>query len=294
MRRHLLVARNLEPIYDNETAIRAFSIVNREYPEARLTIAGSGPLTEVLHTLAESLGLGKSVVFAGRLDKDKMAEAYRKADIAINPSLVDNMPNSVLEALASGVPVVSTNVGGVPFVVEHELTALLVPPKSPDEMAKAMLRLMHDSALSEKLVNSGLAEAGKYTCCRYGQCCPKSTAEQFTPNANLMTVFSLMRVTRKRAHSSPFKGEVRREMGHNLMHVAHQPYPVKAHQKFSEERGGTGQSHECEQHQLLPLCPEGNTLGAQGGGWVGDGTVFTALQQLIRRFSPHPHPSPSP
>ena len=163
MRRHLLVARNLEPIYDNETAIRAFLIVNREYPESRLTIAGSGPLAEVLHTLAKSLGLGESVVFAGRLDKDKMAEAYRKADIAINPSLVDNMPNSVLEALASGVPVVSTNVGGVPFVVEHELTALLVPPKSPDEMAKAILRLMHDSALSEKLVNNGLAEAGKYT-----------------------------------------------------------------------------------------------------------------------------------
>ena len=163
VRRHLLVARNLESIYDNETAIRAFSIVNREYPESRLTVAGSGPLAEVLHTLAESLGLGDSVAFTGRLDKDKMAEAYRNADIAINPSLVDNMPNSVLEALACGVPVVSTNVGGVPFIVEHEQTALLVPPKSPDLMAKAILRLMQDSTLSEKLVENGLAEVEKYT-----------------------------------------------------------------------------------------------------------------------------------
>jgi len=162
-RRHLLVARNLEPIYDNETAIRAFSVVYKMHPDATLTIAGSGPQAQSLLELSESLGLSGAVVFAGRLDRDAMAQAYRKADIALNPSLVDNMPNSVLEALASGIPVVSTNVGGVRFIVNNELTALLVPPKSPEEMAKAILRLMDDSALSEKLVINGLAEVQKYT-----------------------------------------------------------------------------------------------------------------------------------
>ena len=162
-RRHLLVSRNLEPIYDNETAIRAFSIVHRSYPDATLTIAGSGPLAESLAVLAESLGLTSAVIFAGRLDRDAMARAYRVADIAINPSLVNNMPNSVLEALASGVPVVSTNVGGVPYIVKDEQTALLVPPKSPDAMAKAILRLMDDAALSDRLLENGLAEAQKYT-----------------------------------------------------------------------------------------------------------------------------------
>ena len=139
-RRHLLIARNLEPIYDNETAIRAFFTVHRSYPDATLTIAGSG-----------------------RLDRDAMAEAYRNADIAINPSLVDNMPNSVLEALASAVPVVSTNVGGVPYIVKDGQTALLVPPGSPDAMAEAILRLMDDSALSEQLVKNGLSEVQQYT-----------------------------------------------------------------------------------------------------------------------------------
>jgi len=162
-RRHLLVARNLEPIYDNETAIRAFSIVHCSYPDATLTIAGSGPLAEPLGILTKNLGLAGAVIFAGRLDRDAMAEAYRAADIAINPSLVDNMPNSVLEAMASGIPVVSTNVGGVPFIVKDEQTALLVPPKSPDAMAKALLRLMDDVALSNKLLENGLVEVQKFT-----------------------------------------------------------------------------------------------------------------------------------
>ncbi len=163
IRRHLLVSRNLEPIYDNETAIRAFSIVHRSFPDATLTIAGSGPLAESLAILAETLDLDGVIIFAGRLDRNAMAQAYRAADIAINPSLVDNMPVSMLEALASGVPVVSTNVGGVPFIVKDEQTALLVPPKSPDAMAKAILRLMDDAALSDKLIDNGLLEVQKFT-----------------------------------------------------------------------------------------------------------------------------------
>ena len=163
IRRHLLIPRNLEPIYDNETAIRAFSIVHRSYPDATLTIAGSGPLAESLAVLTKTLGLAGAVIFAGRLDRDAMAKAYRAADIAINPSLVNNMPNSVLEALASGIPVVSTNVGGIPFIVTDEQTALLVPPKSPVAMAKAILKLIDDAVLSDKLIDNGLLEVQKFT-----------------------------------------------------------------------------------------------------------------------------------
>jgi len=161
--RHLLVARNLELIYDNETAIRAFAIVLKVYPDATLTIAGSGPLAGSLKSLVKDLGITDSVFFAGRLDRVQMAEAYRAADIALNPSLVDNMPNSVLEAMACGLPVVSTDVGGVSFIVTNDETALLVPSGSPEAMAKAILRLMNDSSLAETLVRNGLAEVKKYT-----------------------------------------------------------------------------------------------------------------------------------
>lgn len=160
--RHLLVARNLEPIYDNETAIRAFALVHRQYPDATLTLAGSGPQAESLKTLVGDLGLANAVFFAGRLDKDAMLSAYRNADLAINPSLVDNMPVSVLEAMASGIPVVTTDVGGVPYLVTDEQTALLVPPKSPERMAEAVLRLMDDPGLVAQLVSNGLQEAQQY------------------------------------------------------------------------------------------------------------------------------------
>lgn len=163
VRRHVLVARNLEPIYDNETAIRALAFVRVIHPDATLTIAGSGPLAEALRSLVEELGLTGAVTFAGRLDRDAMANAYRQADISLNPSLVDNMPNSILESLASGLPVVSTNVGGVPFIVEHERTGLLVPPKSPETMGEAILRLMDDEQLAKELIDNGLEEVKKYT-----------------------------------------------------------------------------------------------------------------------------------
>jgi len=163
IRRHLLVARNLEPIYDNETAIRAFALVHSRYPDVTLTIAGSGPEANALQSLVNNLSLSAAVKFTGRLEPQAMASLYRAVDIAINPSLVDNMPNSVLEALASGVPVVSTNVGGVPYIVSDRETALLVPARSPEAMANALMRLIDEPSLCNKLIDNGLAEVRRYT-----------------------------------------------------------------------------------------------------------------------------------
>ena len=104
-----------------------------------------------------------SVRFAGRLDRDDMADLYRAADVMLNPSLADNMPNSILEALACGVPVVSTNVGGVPFLVQDGVTALLVPPGDARSMADATLRLLDDEALWNRLSAAGVQEVQRYT-----------------------------------------------------------------------------------------------------------------------------------
>ncbi|MES2537642.1 MAG: glycosyltransferase family 4 protein [Pseudomonadota bacterium] len=158
----LLVARNLEPIYDNATALRAFSLVQGTFPAARLTIAGSGPELSALKKIADELGLTQSVTFTGRVDNEGMAALYRQADIMINASLVDNMPNSVLEALASGVTVVSTNVGGVPYLVEHEKTALLVPPQDPKAMAEAILDLLNNPIKSSKIQQAGMESVQQY------------------------------------------------------------------------------------------------------------------------------------
>ena len=159
----LLVARNLEPIYDNATALRAFALLSRARPDATLTVAGSGPQLAELQALAAELGVSGRVTFTGRLDRDAMAAAYREADVLLNPSLVDNMPNSLLEAMASGVPVVSTDVGGVPFIVTHERTALLVPAGAPEAMAAAAARVLDEPGLAAALRAAGLAEVGRYT-----------------------------------------------------------------------------------------------------------------------------------
>ncbi len=155
-RLHIVVARNLEDIYDVPTALRAFAQIRAAHPAARLSVAGSGPKRGELERLSNELGLGAAVRFTGRLENERMADLYRDAGLLLNPSLVDNMPISVLEALASGVPIVTTNVGGTPFVVEHEKTALLVPPRDPEAMARAALRLIGDRALASRLRAAGL------------------------------------------------------------------------------------------------------------------------------------------
>ncbi|MEO6423358.1 MAG: glycosyltransferase family 4 protein [Candidatus Nitrotoga sp.] len=159
---HVVVARNLEQLYDNSTALKAFHILRKTIPDARLTIAGSGPERAKLEEMAKELGVTDAVVFAGQIDNEHMPMLYRDADIALNPSLADNMPISVLEALASGVPVVSTNVGGLPFLVEDGKTALLIPPSDPERMAEAMLSVLGDESLRRRMVQAGLVHARRF------------------------------------------------------------------------------------------------------------------------------------
>lgn len=159
---HIAVTRNLEPLYGIDTALAAFRLLLRNHPGARMTIAGSGPQRAELEALAEKLGIAGKVCFAGLLEREQIVALYRSARIALNPSRVDNMPNSVLEALACGVPVVSTDVGGVPYVVEHGRTALLVPAGDAEAMAAAMLRVLSEPGLASSLAEAGLRQARRY------------------------------------------------------------------------------------------------------------------------------------
>src|SRR5262249_39377163 len=90
------------------------------------------------------------------------AALYRDADLMLNPSTADNMPISLLEAMASGVPIVSTNVGGIPDLVEHGRTALLVPPRDPRAMAVAALHLLNGAARAAQLMQAALRCAAPY------------------------------------------------------------------------------------------------------------------------------------
>lgn len=158
----LIVTRNLEAIYDIPTAIHAFAEVRRHFPGARLTVAGSGPQWRDLQALVDQLGLQHSVHFAGRIDNAEIPALYAAADCLLNPSTVDNMPISILEAFASGVPVISTCAGGIPDLVEHGVSGVLVPIGDPAAMAHAALQVLKDPSMAAALRAGGLAQVDKY------------------------------------------------------------------------------------------------------------------------------------
>jgi glycosyltransferase involved in cell wall biosynthesis len=160
---NLVVARNLEDIYDIPTAIRAFAVIRVRYPHARLTVVGSGPALAALKHMVDKLDLQEAVIFTGRVDNVRMAMVYRQAHVALNPSRVDNMPISLLEAMASGVPIVSTNAGGIPDMIDDGKTGLLVPTGDAHAMAAAALRVLNDPELAGALREAGLEAAERYT-----------------------------------------------------------------------------------------------------------------------------------
>lgn len=151
----IVIARNLEAIYGIDVAIDAIALLKQKIPMVRVLIAGSGPLLEPLLQRVKQAGLADNIEFTGRLNPEQIAELYAKADIMLNPTRVDNMPNSVLEALAAGLPIVTTAVGGVPYIVSDAETALMVESGNPEMMANRLEQLINDTGLYEKLAYNG-------------------------------------------------------------------------------------------------------------------------------------------
>lgn len=159
---HVIITRNLESIYDIETAIKAFGIFNQQFPHSRLSIAGSGECESSLRVLVKQQALERQVTFVGRLNQDQMVQLYHSANIMLNTSLVDNTPGAIIEALACGVIVVSTDVGGIPFLVEHEKNALLMPPSQPSAVAQQLTRIMQSPELAASLSRNGRALVSQF------------------------------------------------------------------------------------------------------------------------------------
>ena len=159
---HLIVTRNLEAVYDIPTAIRAFAKIRVTFPEARLTVAGSGPELSRLQALVDELALSEAVTFSGAIDNAKIPALYATADCLLNPSTVDNLPVSILEAFASAVPVVSTDVGGIPDLVEDGVSAQLVPAGEPGRMADAAVRVLGNPDMAASMCAAGQRTVGAY------------------------------------------------------------------------------------------------------------------------------------
>jgi glycosyltransferase involved in cell wall biosynthesis len=136
----------LSPEKDVATLVKAVALVVREQPAFRLEIAGDGPCMADLRRLATSLGLGDHVRFLGQVAD--IPSLLGRASLLTLSSVTEGISLTLLEGMARGLPVVATCVGGNPEVVVDERTGLLVPPKSPELLARAILRLRssHDEA----------------------------------------------------------------------------------------------------------------------------------------------------
>ena len=161
LRPRLLSTRNLEPLYGVDMTLRSFSVIRARFPEATLTIAGTGSQDSALRRLAARIGEG-GIRFAGRIEPDEMTRLFDDHDIFVNSSLVDNQPVSILEAFSAGTPVVSTAAGGIPAMVRDGDTGLLLPERDPESMADAVSSLLENPALARHIARRALEAAAEH------------------------------------------------------------------------------------------------------------------------------------
>ena len=143
--------RNLEPIYDIETFVRAVPLVLAKVPDARFVVAGKGSQADFLKGLAESLKVSGSVVFTGPIPFEEVPNYVASADIYVSTSLSDaGLSASTAEAMASGLPVVITDFGDNKKWVTDGENGYLIPLKSPESLAEKLIYLLKHKAVREK------------------------------------------------------------------------------------------------------------------------------------------------
>ena len=127
--------------------------VLEQHPNARFLLAGNGEERARLTALRDRLRLGDRVEFLGHVDD--VPSLLAASDILCHPSLAEGLPNAIVEAMASGAPVIASDVGGIAEAVEHERTGLLIPPHDVPSIAAALGRLLESPALRERLATNG-------------------------------------------------------------------------------------------------------------------------------------------
>jgi glycosyltransferase involved in cell wall biosynthesis len=137
----LLVTRRLEPMYNLECVLRAFRIVQRQYPDASLTIAGDGSEERRLRQLAQAWGL-LGVEFRGAVPHHILPTLYCEHDICVNASNIDNFPGALVEAACCGLPIVSTRAGGIPCMVSDRRSAILADLNDHEALARGVIEVL--------------------------------------------------------------------------------------------------------------------------------------------------------
>ena len=160
-RREILFVGRLVERKGVEYLVRAMPLVRASGVEAHLTVAGNGHWEKEIREAIEEKGVGDLVTMAGRVSDEEKASLYKKCDVYVHPAIVDPRGDTemlgvvLIEAMAYAKPLIASDVGGIPDVVKDGETGLLVPEKDPEKLAEAIVRVLTDPTLAEKLGKAG-------------------------------------------------------------------------------------------------------------------------------------------
>jgi glycosyltransferase involved in cell wall biosynthesis len=158
----LIWLRAFDAIYNPTLAVRVLALLAPEFPDARLIMVGpdkGGGSMAATRELAEQLGIGERLELPGGIPKTQVPEWLNRGDIFFNTTNIDNTPISVMEAMACGLCIVSTDVGGMPYLLEQGHDALLVPPDDADAMTTALRRILTEAELAGQLSRNARRKA---------------------------------------------------------------------------------------------------------------------------------------
>ena len=158
---NFICTRAHEELYNIPCILRAFQKVLTELPEASLTLVGGGSQHEALVNMVKEMGL-TNVTFTGRVDNTEIYTHLDQADIFLSTPTVDNMPVSVLEAMNAGLLVISSRVGGVPYMIKNGANGLLFDSNDSDKLAELMLWSVENQTIAKAIIQQGHIEVKKY------------------------------------------------------------------------------------------------------------------------------------
>lgn len=152
---HLVFVGRLDAVKGVSLLLQAFAAARSDYPNAHLTIAGDGPARNMLEAQAKALGVQAAVQFAGYLDESAVTALLDDADMLVLPSFAEGVPVVLMEAMASRLPVIATQVGGVPELVDDGLSGFLVPPGDVENLTVRLRALLGDQGLCARMGEAG-------------------------------------------------------------------------------------------------------------------------------------------
>ncbi len=159
----ILFVGRLHQVKGLEYLIEAISYVNQTEPNARLILAGDGPEKEKLERVASDLGLSNRVSFSGWVANEHIPTYMVASDVFVLPSLSEGFPNVLLEAMAAGLPIVATNVSGIPSIVDNGINGFVVEPRNPAQIAARIVSILSDRELVLRISGNNRKKAQRYS-----------------------------------------------------------------------------------------------------------------------------------